>query len=224
MTIKSHIPWPLRVAIIGFMVVIGTAVVMWTYDLSRSAAIGGPDRQQLMETLDELGAERDRLSSAVNASESRLNMERAAQRQLAAQVRSLEAENIRLKEDLAFFESLLPANTGAPGVAIRRLKVDVIGPNQLRYRLLVMQGGKASNHFVGSLQLVVTVVQEGKSAMIIFPEGNSGEAERVRFKLGFRHYQHLDGILTLPEGSVVKSVQARVLEKGQIRAQQSVNL
>lgn len=172
----------------------------------------------------ELGAERDQLSTAVNASESQLNMERAAQKQLAAQVRVLEVENIRLKEDLAFFESLLPGNTGAPGVAIRRLKAEVIGVNQLRYRLLIMQGGKVARNFVGNLQLVVTVVSDGKSAMMIFPDRNSSESDQARFKLSFKHYQHVDGILSLPDGAVAKAVQVRVLEKGQIRAQQSANL
>ena len=49
-------------------------------------------------------------------------IERAAHKQLAAQVKALEAENARLKEDLAFFDSLLPAGTGSEGISIRRLE------------------------------------------------------------------------------------------------------
>jgi hypothetical protein len=58
--------------------------------------------------------------------------------------------------------------------------------------------------------------------MMVFPEANSNEQDK--FKLGFKHYQRVEGVLTLPEGALVKTVQARVLEKGQIRVQQAANL
>lgn len=200
---------------------------MWTYDLGRSFTGFNPgaSREELTsfkEQIDKIKTERDQFSTTVNAAESQLNIERSAQRQLAAQVKSLETENIRLKEDLAFFESLLPADTGAQGVSIRRLKAEVIAPNQLRYRLLVMQGGKGEREFVGNLQLAVTVLQGGKSAMMVFPDVNSREADK--FRLGFKHYQRVEGILTLPDGVLIKAVQARILDKGQIRAHQSANL
>ena len=226
MSIKTDLPWPLKVALIGVMLGLGGAVAMWAYDLGRSFTgfKPGASTEQLAvfkEQIDKLSMERDQFSSTVNAADSQLNIERSAQKQLAAQVKALEAENIRLKEDLAFFERLLPADTGQ-GIAIRRLKVELIAPNQLRYRVLVMQGGKGERDFVGDLQFTVTIVQGGKSAMMIFPQGNSGETNK--YKLGFKHYQRLEGVLALPENASVKMIQARVLEKGQIRAQQSANL
>lgn len=227
MTIKTHMPWPLRVVFIASVLGLGAAVAMWTYDLGRSFTGFGamPSRGQvasLKEQVDKLTTERDQYLSTVNAAESQLNIERSAQKQLASQVKLLEQENTKLKEDLAFFESLLPASTGTQGVAIRRLKADIIAPNQLRYRLLVMQGGKGERDFVGNLQLAVTVVQAGKSAMMVFPDGKPEEADK--YKLGFKHYQRLEGVLTLPEGASMKAIQARILERGQVRAQQSANL
>jgi hypothetical protein len=226
MTIKTDMPWPLKVAFIGIVLGLAAATAMWAYDLGRSfAGLGpGPSKEQLeqfQEKMDALKIERDNFSSKVNAAESQLNIERSAQKQLAAQVKVLESENSKLKEDLAFFESLLPADTGS-GITIRRLKAELIAPNQLRYRLLIMQGGKGGRDFAGDLQFAVTVVQAGKSAMMILPHGNAGEANKL--KLNFRHYQRVEGILTLPEGASAKAIQARVLEKGQIRAQQSANL
>ncbi len=226
MTIKTQLPWPLKVAVIAIVLGLASAIAMWTYDLGRSFAGFGSapsiaQMEDLQERVEQLTLERDRYSSTVNSAESQLNIERSVQKQLAAQVKILESENAKLKEDLAFFEKLLPADTGS-GISIRRLKVDLIAPNQLRYRLLIMQGGKGGRDFVGDLQFVVTVVQAGKSAMIVFPRGNTDDANKL--KLGFRHYQRVEGTLTLPEGAVVKAVQAKVLEKGQIRAQQSANL
>jgi primosomal protein N' len=228
MTIKTALPWPLRVAFIGIVLGLGGAVAMWTYDLGRNITGFNPDAINqrlalLKEQVEKLSSERDQFSTTVNAAESQLNIERSAQKQLAEQVKVLETENTKLKEDLTFFESLLPANSGK-GIAIRRLKADLVAPNQLQYRVLVMQGGRGPGKpdFVGSLQFAVTVVQEGKSVMMMFPSGNSGEVDK--FKLGFKHYQRAEGVLTLPDGVSVKTVQARILENGQIRAQQSANL
>lgn len=219
--------WPMRL-ILASLAALAGAGAMWFY---LAGAQGGngvqPDntREQLAmyrERVDKLASEHDKLSTMANAAESQLNIERSAQRQLAAQVKSLESENTKLKEDLAFFESLLPNATGPQGVSIRRLKVDQIAPNQLRYRLLIMQGGKGDRRFAGQLQLALTTMQDGKSAMMTFPAGAPGEQEK--FKLNFMHYQRVEGVLTLPEGAATKLVQARVLENGQVRAQLSANL
>jgi hypothetical protein len=227
MAIRTQLPWSMRLLFAAVVVGVGGAVAIWTYDMGRGLTKVPADnaRDELVkykEQVEKLSSERDQYSTTANSAESQLTIERSAQKQLAAQVKSLELENIRLKEDLAFFESLLPNATGPMGISIRRLKIDQLAPGQLRYRLLIMQGGGGERMFQGTLQLAVTVVQAGNSAMMVFPEANSNEQDK--FKLGFKHYQRVEGVLTLPEGALVKTVQARVLEKGQIRVQQAANL
>ncbi len=227
MTIRTRLPWPVRLIMTALILGLAGAMAMWAYDMGRSITGFNPttSRQQitkLNEQIEKLMIERDSLSTSVDAAESKLNIERSTQKQLAAQAKVLEQENIKLKEDLAFFDSLLPTATGPAGVSIRRMKVALIGPNQLRYQLLLMQGGKGTLEFSGSLQLSITGLQAGKNVMIVVP-GN-GTVDADKFKLGFKHYQRVDNVFTLPEGVSVKAVQARVLEKGQIRTQQSANL
>ena len=226
-SIRHHLPWPLRLLMMAVVLGLAGAIALATYDLGRNltgrgGAISPAQLSDLRDRLEQATAERDSLSGSVDAAESQLQIERSAQQQLATQVKKLLAENARLKEDLAYFENLLPASTGAAGIAIRRLTVEVIAPNQLKYHLLVMQGGKGTREFAGNLQLAVTVVRDGKSAMIVFPDVKNGESDR--FKLAFQHYQRMEGTLNLPEGVTVQAVQARILEKGQLRAQQSAKL
>jgi outer membrane murein-binding lipoprotein Lpp len=227
MTIKRHMPWPVRALILMVVIGVGGAMAMWAYDLGRNNFSGlNPHgmRDQvatLTEQVKKLNSERDQFSSTANAAESRLNIERSAQEQLAVQVKTLEAENAKLKEDLSFFQSLLPTNVGVGGITIQRLKAEIVAPNQVRYQLLAIQGEKG-RQFVGNLQFGVTILQNGKSVMINFPEQSATDLER--YKLSFKYYQRVDGVLTLPEGTTIKAIQARVLERGQMRAQQSVNL
>lgn len=225
MTIKNHLPWPLRVIVIAVVLGLSAAIAMWAYDLGRSftgfnKGASAPQLVEIQEQIKQISAERDRFQTTVNAAESQLNIERSLQAQLTRQIKTLESENSKLKDDLSFFESLLPTNTGAQGITIRRFKADMAEPGQLRYRLLLMQGGKLVSDFIGNYQLVVTLVQEGKSAIMTLPKPDAAD----KFRLSFRHYQRIEGVLALPEGATVKSVQIKVLEKGTMRAQQSTDL
>lgn len=229
-TIRQRMPVPMR-ATLAVAVLAGIAgIAFGGYDVGRSfssartttSAVSAPT---ISDQVAQIQAERDRLASTANSAESQINIERSVQRQLAAQVKVLEVENSKLKEDLAFFESLLPADRTGGSVSIRRLKADVAGTGQLRYRLLVMQGGKGDRDFTGSLQMAVTVLQNGKSAVIVFPEaGRKDPVDTDKFQLAFKRYQRIEGLLTLPPGAEMKSVQARILEKGQLRAQQTALL
>jgi hypothetical protein len=228
MTVKSHYPWPLKALFLVLVLGFGGAVAMWIYDLGRDFTGHSPmvSKQQLAdlnEKVNALTAERDRFSSTVNAAESRLNIEKAAQEQLGQQIKVLETQNAKLKEDLAFFEGLLPNATGSQGITIQRLTAELLTPTQLRYRMLIMQGGKGAN-FVGNVQLLVTATVAGKSTVLIFPGASATAAEKTASQLDFKYYQRVEAELTLPEGAVVKAIQAKVMEKGQIRAQQTSNL
>ncbi len=228
MTIRQQLPWPLRGLLFIVIIALGSAITFWAYGLGMNFtganARGMKDEiEMLAKQVKELTSERDQLSSMANAAESQLNMVRATGNQFANQIKVLESENVRLKEDLAFFERLLPTNVGTQGIAIQRFRAEMLTPNQLRYRLLVIQGEKTAREFSGDLGLVVTVLQGGKNVMINFPDNKVG-TDAARFKLSFKYYQRVEGVLTLPEGATVKTVQARVLGNGQIRAQQSVNL
>lgn len=228
MTVKSHVPWPLKALFLVLVLGFGGAIAMWVYDLGRDFTGHSPvvSKQQLADLNEKVGgltAERDRLSSTVNAAESRLNIEKAAQEQLGQQIKVLETENAKLKEDLAFFEGLLPNATGKQGITIQRLTAEMLTPTQLRYRMLIMQGGKGPS-FIGNLQLLVTAMVAGKSTVLTFPGPNATATEKAVSQLEFKYYQRVEAELTLPEGTVVKAIQAKVMEKGQLRAQQTSNL
>lgn len=218
--------WPLRIARFLMLLLIVGGLAFWTYGLGRGTnalgdAISAEEAQRLEAQAAKAQAERDRAANHLSTAENQLAMERAAHKQLAAQVQTLTAENARLEEDLAFFDSLLPSGPASEGISIRRLKMELLPPNQLRYRLLVMRRGNNTQDFKGSLALSLSITQAGKPVVLAFP-GKDEKAEP--FQLEFRRYQRIEGILTLPEGVQVKNAQVRVLENGKVRAQQSATM
>jgi hypothetical protein len=231
LTVKTHVPWPLKVLAGAVVLGLGAVVAMYTYDYGRRFAGFNKDEVQvemanLRAQIADLTAERDQLTKLANEAEAKLSMEKSAQQQLAKQAKALETENTKLKEDMGFFESLMPASAEPGTVAIRSLRAQPDGtPNTLRYKLLVMQGGRPDRDFQGQLQLVVNGTQNGKPTTLLFPDkANDAKTATAQWGVNFRRFQRLEGTVVLPEGTVVKSVQARVLQQGSTRAQQSVVL
>jgi hypothetical protein len=237
-TVRSHTPWPLR-ALVGFVVLaVAAAAGVALYEYGRQFT--GPDPRVLSAEIEKLQlqlreakADRDRYAAVAAAYESQMKVERSSQEQLAQQVARLETESNRLREDLSFFESLLPtAGTPGKGVVIRSFRVQAEGATaapgpsgvaeqrEMRYRLLVQQSGKPDRDFVGSVQLLVSFQQGARNQTLQIPEsGAAGVTQPLA--LSFRHYQRVEGTFTLPAGAVPKSVQVRILSDGQTQVQQS---
>ena len=110
--VRSEVAWYWRWAGLILVLACSAALAAWMYDAGRRFA--GFDRSEveteLAETRRDLQATRDeleRLRAVANAAESRLSIERTAQLKLAQQIRGLEQETARLREELAIFESML---------------------------------------------------------------------------------------------------------------------
>lgn len=227
--VRTHIPWYWRMLATIAILSISIALAGWVYDAGRK--IAGFDRREteqeitaLRDRVEELRQEAAKLRALANAGESNVQIERTAQQQLVRQVKALEQENSRLKEDLAFFENLAAAEGKEAGFTINRLSVELNGaPGLYRYRLLAAaQGGKKDREFRGSVQLVISLQQEGKSAMMVLPAPH--DPAKQRFNLNFKHFQRIDGTFQVPEGARVTSVEARLIQDGATRASQTVTL
>jgi hypothetical protein len=223
MAVRSHLPWPLRWALVALMLGFSGALALWAFDFGRNLAglKHDPGAQQeamtqLRQQLVDARRDRDAAQSVANSADSLLKTERVTQERLAEQVKSLEAENLALKDDLGFFERLLPAS--ADGLSIRGLVVEPQAAGQWHYQLLLMQqGGRKQADFAGRIELLPSGLKDGRPWI--------AAAAAVTMPLSFKQYRRVEGQFPLPAGVVVKQVQVRVLDaSGAIRASQSVNL
>ncbi len=213
MAVRSHLPWPLRWAVVAVMLGFSGALALWAFEFGRGlAGLPGRDldaqRSQLAEVrqaLDAARRDRDQAQSIANSADSLLKAERVTQQKLVEQVRALEAETQMLKADLGFFERLLPA--AGEGLSIRGLQIEPAGAGQWRYQLLVMQqGGRSPAEFRGTVELTLGGQRDGKP----------GAQPSAAFKqaLQFRQYRRIDWTLVAPPGAQPRQVQVRVLDEG----------
>lgn len=230
--VRSEVAWYVRWAGLIVVLACSAALAAWMYDAGRRFA--GFDRseveRELAEARRDLAGTRlelERLRAVANAADSKLSIERTAQLKLAQQIRGLEQETSRLREELAIFESMLSAEQRAANpLSINRFKVvpDVL-PGEYRYRLLLLlaPGSRRDRDFQGRLELVVSLSEGDKSAMMTFPE--PGDPSASAFRLTFRHFHRVEGIFRVDPKARVESVQVRVYEAGseQVRAAQSAS-
>ena len=219
MAIRSALPWPVRWAMGAVMLGFSAAIALWTFELGVS--IAGLDRDakleltKLREEVAALRAERDKSQSVVNISGSLLTAEKAAQEKMISQIKQLEADNRLLRDDLGFFEKLLPAG-GAESVAIRGLQAETLSAMQLKWQVLVIQPVKDAPVFNGKLELTLGGTLAGKPWTAMLPAGGQ--------PLQFKQYRRIEGVLDLPPFAVVKTVTAKVIEGTAVRSVQTLKL
>lgn len=223
MSVRSHLPWPVRWVLAALVLGFSGAIGLWAFEFGRNIAGLNPgarpvsdEARQVRQQLDDTRQERDRAQSLANAADSLIKAERATQVRLTEQVKALEAENQALKDDLGFFERLLPAS--GDGLSVRGLQADLPASGQLRFQVLVMQqGGRIQPEFRGRYELLLSGTYDGK------PWVQPGPA--VRQPLQFKQYRRVDGTVQYPANAVVKQVQVRVLDdNGREVATQSLRM
>jgi hypothetical protein len=224
MAVRSAMPWPLRWAVVAIVLGFCAAIGLWAFELGKDlAGVDGSRAEELtqaraeVQTLQQQHAtlkdERDKAQTLANTSTTLLTAEKAVQERLLAQNRQLETDNLGLKESLAFFEKLIP-RSAAETLSIRGLQADASNPRSLKWQMLVILPVKNAPEFKGRLELVFAGTLAGK------PWEAAGHA----LPLEFKQYGRLDGVFEVPNGAVVKTVTARVVDGSGVRATQALKL
>ncbi len=227
LSIGAKMPWWLRLLSLFVGLALAAAAGVWLYE--QGSTFAGFNKDSIQKELERLRSEnktlqedRERLTKSSIASESGLMIEKSTAKQIAAQSKQLEAENAQLKEDLRFFESLLPTTGGADTISVRNLRGQLdLANNVLIVRLLVMQGGKQVNNFAGTVQVSAAGSADGRPMTWTYPV--AGAAVEAVGKLNFSRYQRVELAIPLAatpvKTALLKSVQVKVMQGGTVRAQ-----
>ena len=224
MAVRSALPWPFRWLVIAIVFGFCASIGLWAFEFGKD--IAGLDRgskeeivrlraqiSDLQGELDKAKDERDKAQSIANTAGTLVTVEKASEEKVLQQIKQLEADNRSLKDDLGFFEKLIPSS-GVDGVAIRGLQADLQGDATLKWQVLVIQASKNAAEFNGRLELTLTGTLSGKPWNVMLPQ----QAVKVR------QYGRLEGVFEIPAQVLVRGVSARILEGTAVRATQAIKL
>ncbi len=228
MKVRPHHPWYWRWGMMLPFVLAAAGLAWWAYDsgLELAGFHRGKAEQELSKLRDQvakLSQKNTELTDQIAQYERQIQIEKASNQEAARQLKNLTDENDRLQEDLVFFQDITAAATKEDELAVHRLRLerDRI-PGEYNLRMLLVRGGQRAKQFIGSYQLVATVVENGQSTTRVFTHDPSGNAP---FLLNFRYYQRIEQHIQLPAEVQLKDVQVRIFEKGMAepKVRQSVN-
>jgi hypothetical protein len=226
MAVRSALPWPFRWAVAAIVLGFCAAIGLWTFEFGKE--IAGLDkgskeelaklRTDLLDARAELARireERDHAQSVANTAGTLVATEKASYEKIRAQVRLLEIENRTLRDDLGFFEKLIPA-AATDGVAIRGLQADIQDAKTIKWQVLVVQPGRNVSEFSGQLSLEFTGTSGGRPWTSKLSDG--------ALQIKMLQYGRLEGEFEIPPQVVVRGVTARVLDGTVVKATQSIKL
>lgn len=203
--VRAERPWHLRLILALALLAIGYMLGYWRY--------AGGNAATLREQVSSLEKENKSLRTQAIHVERQQQVTNFAQTDLAKDLTTLQEDNVRLKEDLTFYKSILEESTGVAVVKLHSLKISHgEHAGEYRYRLLLIQSGKHDKNVQGSLQLaVIGTQQDGKPATQVL---TGGKALPQGGKVNFKYYQPLEGSFTVPAQISAQSLQAKFFQTG----------
>jgi len=230
MAIRSQMAWYWRWLANVLMMVVVAGVVWWLVE--NSYRITGSDIHEVRARIEALTQDNatlkhdvETLRTSLGERDRQLQIEHAAQGELARSVQQLQDENAGLREDLAFLRKVMSSAAQPAGIAISELKVEPEGgrPNGYRYRLMLTQGGQRKEDFRGKVQVLARVAGPQGASVLTFPETGTPEAAST---LDFKFYQRVEGRFAIPQGATLKSVEFRILAVpgGQVKLSRTLNM
>ncbi|MEO8136874.1 MAG: DUF6776 family protein [Betaproteobacteria bacterium] len=209
-------------AVVGWMV--------WTgFDAGR--LLGGfykseaEERRLALEAqVTALEADNRQLLSKLTRLDSEAQMNKGAQDSLARQALTLQTENTQLKEELSYLQQLVAGSGKEGAISLHRATVEQDGPQQIRVRMLVVQGGARGDPFSGQLGVALELQQDGRRIHLNLPDDQPETG--MALKLAFKYYQRIDVAVKVGPGATVRALQMRVFQTGNLqpRATQTINL
>ncbi len=226
MSVRSNLPWPVRWIVLSIVFGFCAAISLWAFEFGKE--IAGLDRgvkqeleksrllsAALVAEVQQMKRERDQAQSISNTAGTVMTSEKATQEKLIEQIKLLTADNQGLKDDLGFFEKLIPS-TGTEQISIRGLQAEFRSSHEIKWQILVIQSVKNSPELNGQLEVTLSGFQNGKPWAGTLPAGSQA------FKI--KQYGRFDGIFEIPAQVVVRGITARVFVGSVTKAIQTLKL
>jgi hypothetical protein len=212
--VREHDPlkrWVLIVALV-FAVLAGGFLV-YDYGHSRAnfdfASLEN-EREVMHEQLEKLTRELESLQQKLVASKRNSEIEQQAYSEVGDSLRGLQAEILELKEEVAFYRSIVAPRESSRGLRIQRFKITPSNQNKtFRYKLVLTQVIKNNRNTRGKIEIHIEGVQKGKHRTMSLAEVSVEKQNELPFK--FKYFQSFEGDLIIPGDFVPSRVNVKVV-------------
>lgn len=211
--VREHDPlkrWVLIVALVFAVLAAGFLI----YDYGRSRANLDlvsleNDREQMQKQNENLSNELESLQQKLVASKRSSEIEQQAYSEVDDSLRDLQSEILELKEEVAFYRSIVAPRESSRGLRIQRFKVTPAAQDRtFRYKLVLTQVIKNNRVTRGEVEIQLEGVQNGKHRTMNLTEVSIEKKKKFPFK--FKYFQNFEGDLIIPKDFVPSRVNVKV--------------
>jgi hypothetical protein len=219
--VRRHVSWHWYFFAASLIAIVMTTAVWFVLQRSDVGSISG-ELGALRLKVRELDDELLLLRSTAGTEQNVALMERSTQKELLGRLKTLEAENAALKEDMLLFERLIPIPGEEAVVRIENFRLTKDADSRFRYRLLIaFQPGKQMPDFKGRLQLALVYRLGEKEIQATLPDKKSEAAD---FSVDTKHFWRKEGLFELPLGAQLVRAEARVLQGDTLKSKRMAQL
>jgi hypothetical protein len=201
--VAPHLPWYWRLGLL----LLGLVLIACAYYLGLSQQDAGSSGSSAT-----ISAPPASSTVQLEALQRQLTMEAVTRQALMRQLEGLQADNARLKETVAFFENMLTNGDRNLELKVYQAVVEPTGvAGEFRYRILLAQGQKEAEPFVGRYEVTV-VAQQGSRKLTLTLPGAGASAND--FAVQVKVYQRLERSFSLEPEARPRQLIVRVYAAG----------
>lgn len=221
--VKTRRPWR-RVVIValGIAGVVGGGWGSYEYGRYRSGYDGTADARELVQVrgyVKQLEDRNKQLRDRAAMLQQGSKVDQYAYKDVSKSLKGLQDEIYELKEEVAFYRTILePGDTGK-GLRIQSLKVQRDGQrNRYRYKLVLTQVLTRAQTVHGDVQVTIYGRRGADQGVLTLGDVTADKDKEIHFR--FKYFQKLQGVMTFPDGFTPTRVALRVMPGG--KAKQAV--
>jgi hypothetical protein len=203
LVIRSHQPWRTWLIVVVVLVAM-LAGGWWLYNTGRDRAGHNFDllRQEidtLNQRIQELEARNSQLKDENAILQRARQVEEKGYGEIRNSLQDLQTEILELKEEVAFYRSIVAPYESSGGLRIQTLQVTPNGErNGYRYKLVLTQVMTKNRTTSGRVSFTLEGLLDGQSSSIEHKQLVVKEKNYQSFK--FKYFQNLEDDMRLPEG------------------------
>lgn len=213
LVVQEHDPIKRGILLALFVVVlIASGYLLYDYGHSRADYDFGSletQREELRQQVTALQGEAEQLRNELVADKRSTEIERHAYTEVNKTLQKLQAEILELKEEVAFYRSIVAPRESARGLRIQRFNVMPTGVDKTyRYKLVLTQVIKNNQLTRGTVEMQLEGLSNGKPQSFNLVSLSAKGETRLDFR--FKYYQNFEGDVVLPDGFVPSRIHIKV--------------
>lgn len=215
--VKARSPWRRVVLVtLGIAVVVGGGWGLYDYGRYRGGYDGAAAAGELVQMrayVKQLEHSNKQLRNRTAMLQQGSKVDQYAYKDVSQSLKGLQDEIYELKEEVAFYRTILePGDTGK-GLRIQSLKVQRDGrANRYRYKLVLTQVLTRARTVHGDVQVTIYGRRGAGQGTLTWRDVTADKDKEMHFR--FKYFQKLQGVMTFPDGFTPTRVALRVVPSG----------